>query len=143
MQAGLLQKPAAGVVCLQTCMVYQAEVLGATVCHVTVCGTQTHLPACCCSCHCALCCCLMQAQDPLLFGNGAKHIPKLVTSFVDVLGRGTQLVDEPLGRRIAALVSSMRPNLPADLVDGAFNALSDKQKHAVTAYFTGVALPQQ
>jgi hypothetical protein len=86
---------------------------------------------------------LLQAQDPLLFGDGAKHIPKLVQSFVEMLGRGTQLVDEPLGRRIANLVHSMRPNLPADLIDGAFSALSDKQKQAATAYFTGAALPQQ
>lgn len=84
-----------------------------------------------------------KARDPLLFGPGNKHVPKLVGSFVEVLGRGTQLVDEPLGRRMANLLHSMRPSLPGDMVEAAFNGLSsDKHKAAFSAYMAGQPLPQ-
>jgi hypothetical protein len=89
---------------------------------------------------CALCLSAPQAQDPLLVGSSS-HVPKLVQSFVEVLGRGTSLVDEPLGRRIAGLLHSMRPSLPGDLVEGAFAALNDKQKAAFSAYMAGSPIP--
>jgi hypothetical protein len=84
----------------------------------------------------------VQAQDPLLFGPGNKHVPKLVQSFVEVLGRGTQLVDEPLGRRITNLLHNMRPSLPGDLMEAGFNGLGEKQKAAFTAYMQGQPIPQ-
>jgi len=83
-----------------------------------------------------------QARDPLLFGPNNQHIPKLVQCFVEVLGRGTQLVDEPLGRRMANLLHSMQPSLPGDLTGAAFNGLSDKHKAAFSAYMGGQPLPQ-
>lgn len=83
-----------------------------------------------------------QAQDPLLFGPANKHMPKLVQSFVEVLGRGTGLVDEPLGRRIATLLSALRPSVPGDVLEAGFNGLSDKQKAAFSAYMAGQPLSQ-
>ncbi len=83
-----------------------------------------------------------QAQDPVLFGPGNKHLPKLVQCFVEVLGRGTQLCEEPLGRRMAALLHSMRPSLPGDFMEAHFNTLSEKQKAAFSAYMAGQPLPQ-
>jgi hypothetical protein len=82
----------------------------------------------------------LQARDPLLFGS-SKHLPKLVQTFVEVLGRGSSMVDEPLGRRIAGLLHSMRPSLPGDLVEAAFATLNDKQKAAFSAYMAGQPLP--
>lgn len=82
----------------------------------------------------------LQARDPLLFGS-SKHVPKLMQSFVEVMGHGTELVDEPLGRRMAGLLHSMRPSLPGDLVEGAFASLSDKQKTAFSAYMASQPLP--
>lgn len=98
-------------------------------------------------CLCCCCCCCyvtmpVQAHDALLFGPNNKHIPKLVQCFVEVLGRGTQLVDEPLGRRIANLLHSMRPSLPGDLVEGHYGSLAEKQKAAFSAYMAGQPLPQ-
>lgn len=78
----------------------------------------------------------------MLFGPSNKHVPKLVQSFVEVLGRGTQLVDEPLGRRIAGLLTAMRPSLPGDFMEAGFNSLSEKQKAAFSAYMGGTPLPQ-
>lgn len=83
-----------------------------------------------------------QAKDPLVFGPANKHMPKLVQSFVEVLGRGTGLVDEPLGRRIATLLSALRPSVPGDMLEAGFNGLSDKQKAAFSAYMAGQPLSQ-
>jgi hypothetical protein len=84
----------------------------------------------------------LQANDLLLFGPGNKHIPKLAQCFVEVLGRGTQLVEEPLGRRMASLLTTMQPTLPSGAVDAGFSSLNDKQKAAFQAYMAGQPLPQ-
>ncbi|KAF6254101.1 armadillo-type protein [Scenedesmus sp. NREL 46B-D3] len=68
-----------------------------------------------------------QAQDARVLGPNNCHLPKLVESFVRVLGRGTDLVDEGMGLRMAGLLHSMGPGCPG-VADATFAQLKDKQK---------------
>jgi hypothetical protein len=82
--------------------------------------------------------CLVQARDARLLGANNKHMPKLAASFVQTLGRGTDLVDEGVGLRMANLLHSMSSSLPAGYVEGAYNELkTEKQKSNFQTYMSG------
>jgi hypothetical protein len=70
------------------------------------------LPCCCC-CSCCSAFCPLQ-----------------------VLGRGTDLVEEGVGLRMAGLLHSMGPSCPG-VVDAAFAQLKDKQKANFTSFMAG------
>lgn len=106
----------------------------------------------CCPPWCAVLCCACvpcfpppqkktntcaQAQDPRLLGPSNAHLPKLVGAFVQVLGRGTDLVDEGVGLRMAGLLHSMSSSIPSGLVEGAYNSLKEKQKANFQAFMAG------
>ncbi|WIA40679.1 hypothetical protein OEZ86_004377 [Tetradesmus obliquus] len=78
----------------------------------------------------------LEAQDARLLGPSNCHLPKLVEAFVQVLGRGTDLVEDAVGLRMAGLVHSMGPSCPG-LVDAAFAQLKDKQKANFTSFMAG------
>eukprot|EP00879_Flechtneria_rotunda_P021574 GHRR01022737.1.p1 GENE.GHRR01022737.1~~GHRR01022737.1.p1 ORF type:complete len:295 (+),score=116.76 GHRR01022737.1:93-977(+) len=80
---------------------------------------------------------LMETQDPRLLGPNNKHLPQLVSAFVEVLGRGSELINEGIGRRMAGLLHSMQGSIPAGLVEATFSGLSDKQKANFQAYMAG------
>eukprot|EP00879_Flechtneria_rotunda_P018215 GHRR01019105.1.p1 GENE.GHRR01019105.1~~GHRR01019105.1.p1 ORF type:complete len:146 (-),score=33.10 GHRR01019105.1:468-905(-) len=81
--------------------------------------------------------CDLQTQDPRLLGPNNKHLPQLVSAFVEVLGRGSELINEGIGRRMAGLLHSMQGSIPAGLVEATFSGLSDKQKANFQAYMAG------
>ncbi|KAF8055485.1 IPO5 [Scenedesmus sp. PABB004] len=84
----------------------------------------------------------LEAQDARVLGPNSAHLPALVSAFVRVLGRGTDLVDGGVGLRMAGLLHSMGPRLPPGVVEGAFAGLKEKQQAAFSTYMAGQELPQ-
>ncbi|KAI8476174.1 MAG: armadillo-type protein [Monoraphidium minutum] len=81
---------------------------------------------------------MMEAQDPRVLGAGGKHIPHLAGVLVQVLGRGSDLVDAETAPRAAKIVAALRADANyAAAVDAAFAALSDKHKANFTAHMAG------
>eukprot|EP00775_Hariotina_reticulata_P003510 gene3510-3780_t len=81
---------------------------------------------------------MTEARDVRLLGASNKHMPKLASSFVQTLGRGTDLVDEGVGLRMANLLHSMSSSLPAGCVEAAYNELkTEKQKSNFQTYMAG------
>lgn len=83
---------------------------------------------------------MLESQDVRVLGAGGKHIPHLVGVMVQVLGRGSDLVDADVAPRMVKLAVALRANPQyAPLFDQAFAALSDKHKANFTAHFEGRA----
>lgn len=76
----------------------------------------------------------MQVQDARLLGPNNAHVPRLIETFVQTLGRGTDLVEEGVGLRMAGLLHSM--SAPA-LVEAAYNTLKPQQQVNFRTYMNG------
>lgn len=82
-----------------------------------------------------------QARDVRLLGASNARLPRLAGVCVEVLGRGTDLVEEGVGRRMAGLLHSLGPSLPPGLVEAAYGGLSEAQQAAFSAYMSGAGAP--
>eukprot|EP00878_Enallax_costatus_P012560 GHUV01013118.1.p1 GENE.GHUV01013118.1~~GHUV01013118.1.p1 ORF type:complete len:1009 (+),score=321.88 GHUV01013118.1:364-3390(+) len=78
----------------------------------------------------------LEAQDQRLLGPSNKHLPKLVASFVETLGRATDLVEEGVGLRMAGLLNALGSSVPGTL-EAAFTIMKDKQKANFQSYMSG------
>lgn len=81
-----------------------------------------------------------QGQDGRILGAGGKHIPQLINVMVQVLGRGSDLVEGDTGPRMVKLLQALQQDPRyAPLVEQAFGALPDKHKANFTAHLEGRA----
>lgn len=80
--------------------------------------------------------CCHQAQDAQLLGPANKHLPKLVASFVETLGRATDLVEEAVGLRMAGLLTAMGSSVQG-MVEATYGSLKEKQQASFQSYMSG------
>lgn len=76
---------------------------------------------------------LAEAGDARL----APHLPRLAAALVAALGRGTELLEGPVGLRAAVLLRGLEGRVPPGTLEAALAGLSEAQRGAVATYMAG------
>lgn len=71
---------------------------------------------------------LLEQQDPRLLGPANKNLPKIVSTLVEVLARGHQLADKETVSKMVALLHTLRPAVPTEVLAQVFASLNPKQQ---------------
>ena len=80
---------------------------------------------------------LVSAQDQRILGEGNSNLPKIVSIFVQVLGRGTELVSEEVARQMVALLQQLQASVPQQLVMSTVQELTEKQQANFQTFMSG------
>jgi hypothetical protein len=83
---------------------------------------------------------LLQKSDPRILGDSNANLPRLVDIMVQVLARGTALVEEEVGRQMAVLLQQMQGVLPPEVFAGFVGQLKPKQQATLQAVLSGQPL---
>eukprot|EP00899_Mesostigma_viride_P014218 jgi/Mesvir1/22798/Mv14182-RA.3 len=74
---------------------------------------------------------MMERRDALLLGNNHERLPRVIAVFADILAAGTELVTDPVRKRMAATLFQLQQSLSPEMQASAWSALTPHQQAAL------------
>eukprot|EP00803_Ostreobium_quekettii_P007365 evm.model.scf_89.2 EVM.evm.TU.scf_89.2 scf_89:2360-4663(+) len=80
---------------------------------------------------------MVESGDVRVLGESNKNLPHVIDVFVQVLGRGRDVVTKDVGVRMVALMNQMQGRVPAEVVQSSLSRLTGKQQQMFQSWMAG------